>query len=796
MAGNKIGVIIAVDGEQEFREAMKNAAEAAKQVKSELQALEGAYSGNANSLEALTKKQELLEKQQERVKTALEHAKAGYDNAQKAVEKHRTALDNSSKEVEEAQRELEQLKRTYDETSDEVKQQERKLSELTRAQEENQRNLASAEKCTQSWAKKVSSSSKDVQKNNKALQQNEKYLDEAKNATDQCAHSIDKYGNQVKEATEATKDWGESLKTGIAVAASDLAKSALGEVADKVKEAAKYVVDVGSSFDKAMSEVSALSGATGSTLDSLADKAKALGSTTKFSATEVAEAFKYMSLAGWDAQTSISAIDGVVQLAAASEMDLAEASDMITDYLSAFNMEASEATRVADMLAYAQANSNTSAAQLGEAYGNCAAGLNTAGQSIETVTAMLEAMSNQGRKGSEAGTALNSIMSQITQKMKNGAIQIGETTIAVQDQYGNFRDLVDIVGDVEKATDGMGSAEKSAALSAVFNRTALSGLNLVLNEGTDKIRGYRDALEKADGAAGEMARTMQDNLQGDLTTLNSNLEGLGIAAYQYVDGPLRGVVQGVTGFISGITDAITPQKTVLEQFITDVKKSNESVQTSLNEAEKVLSGYEVDAVKLETYKEALMGVAGATETTGLEKYQISQIVKELAGDIPELSAAWDEEAGKLSLTREEVEKLMDAYQNASKQEAYIKAMKAANDALIESEINVKLADEGVKRAQEELNKAREEGAEYADYHVRVSKDQTEEQGRLVDQLNAAKEAQAEANRLNEQAASDCEVVTAALSDMGAAFDENGNVIVTSAEDAADAPEDLDRKSVV
>ncbi len=790
MAGNKVGIILAVDGEREFRDAMTNAANAAKQVKAELQALEGTYSGNANSLEALTKKQELLEKQQGKVKAALEQAKAGYDNAQKAVEKHRAALDNSNREVDEAQKELEQLKKTYGDASDKVKEQERKLSELAKTQEENRRNLTAAENCTQKWAKKVSSASKDVQKNSKAIDQNEKYLDEARESTDQCAHSIDGYGNQVREATKETEGWSDSLKTGVGVAAADFAKDALSGIADKAKDAAKYVVDVGSSFEAAMDQVAALSGASGSDLDALSKRAKELGASTKFSATEAAEAFQYMSLAGWDAQTSLSAIDGVLQLAAASGMDLAEASDMITDYLSAFSMEASEATRVADMLAYAQSHSNTSAAQLGEAYGNCAAGLNTAGQSIESVTALLEAMANQGTKGSEAGTALNSIMSQITQKMKNGAIQIGETTIAVQDQYGNFRDLIDIVADVEKATDGMGSAERSAALGAVFNRTALSGLNLVLNEGVDKVRGYKDELNRADGAAAGMARTMQDNLQGDLTTMNSALEGLGIAAYGYVQGPLRSTVQTVTGFLSGITEAITPQKTALETFIEDINLSNESVRTSLGNAEKILTGYESDSIKLDTYAAALKEVAGATETTEFQKYRISKIVEELADEIPELSEAWDAEAGVLHLTADEVDRLMKAYSNSAKQEAYIKAMKAASDALIESEINVAKAESAVKKAQEELNTAREEGAEYVDYHVRISKDQSEEQGRLVDNLDAATAAQAEANRLQQEARDEYDLTTRTLAELGAEIDENGNIIVSSMEEAGESAEGL------
>ena len=332
---------------------------------------------------------------------------------------------------------------------------------------------------------------------------------------------------------------------------------------------------------------------------------------------------------GWDANTSLSAIDGVVQLAAASEMDLAQASDMVTDYLSAFGMEASRAGEMADMLSYAQANSNTTVAQLGEAYGNCAAGMHSAGQEIDTVTALLEGMANNGLKGSEAGTALNAVMSQITQKMKDGAIQIGETAVAVKDQDGNFRDLVDIMGDVEDATAGMGTAERSAALAAVFNRTSLVGVNQILNEGTDKIKKYREELNKSKGSAEEMAGVMQDNLQGDITEMNSALEGLGIAAYDAFSDKLRDGVQMATDVVSGLTKAISNTTTPLQDFIQNIDDGNRRVKESLDSAQGAFNSAETDAAKLDVYKQALLDVADATETTEFQKFQISQIVEEL-----------------------------------------------------------------------------------------------------------------------------------------------------------------------
>ena len=283
-----------------------------------------------------------------------------------------------------------------------------------------------------------------------------------------------------------------------------------------------------SKFDESMSKVQALSGATAEDFQTLRQKAQDMGATTRYSASEAADALGYMALAGWDTNQMVSGLDGVLNLAAASDMDLAQASDMVTDYLSAFGLEAKDAAKMADQMAYAQAHSNTSTQQLGDAFGNCAATMASGGQTMETTTALLEAMANQGTKGSEAGTQLSAVMRDLTNKMEDGAIQIGETSIAVQDQNGNFRSLIDIMADVKSATDGMGTAERAAALSSVFTAHSIKGVNQILNEGVDTVADYEDALHNCDGTAKEMADTLLNNLSGQLTILKSALEGLAI----------------------------------------------------------------------------------------------------------------------------------------------------------------------------------------------------------------------------------------------------------------------------
>lgn len=367
-------------------------------------------------------------------------------------------------------------------------------------------------------------------------------LGDGADGMDSLAGQVDDAGSSMEEASSKAINLSGALKTLFAVVSA-------AAIIGQVKDFAADSIELGKNYTSVMSEVAAISGASSSDLAMMEDTARQYGATTVFSASEAAEALKYMSLAGWDAQQSTDALGGVLNLAAASSMGLGEASDMVTDYLSAFGMEANKSTYFADMLAYAQSNSNTTAAQLGEAYKNSAANMHAAGQDVETTTSLLEAMANQGRKGSEAGTTLGAMMRDITAKMDDGAIKIGETSIAVQDASGNFRDMTDILTEVGEATEGMGSAQRAAALSSVFTDDSIKGVNMVLAEGMDKVAGYEKALRSATGASEDMAETMNDNLSGDMANMNSAYEEMQLQTFEAMEGPLREGAQWITSDI-------------------------------------------------------------------------------------------------------------------------------------------------------------------------------------------------------------------------------------------------------
>lgn len=235
------------------------------------------------------------------------------------------------------------------------------------------------------------------------------------------------------------------------------------------------------------------------------------------------------------------------------------------DYLTAFGLEADQAGRMADVLSYAQANSNTTTEMLGEAFKNCAVNAHNAGMSLEETTAILGRFADAGLKGSEGGTALNAIIRDMTQKMKNGAIQIGDTSVKVQDANGNFRSMTDIIRDVDSATKGMGDAQKTAALMTTFTADSIKGMGILCNTGADNIEDFTKALENSDGTAEDMANTLSSTLSGALKQLSSAWEG-----FQYdlgdTTGVLTKIVNGLTVLVRWLKNLPGPVKQIIVTF--------------------------------------------------------------------------------------------------------------------------------------------------------------------------------------------------------------------------------------
>ena len=368
--------------------------------------------------------------------------------------------------------------------------------------------------------------------------------------------------------------------------ASSTALAKLGQAGEMLEKAGNKIADVGTTltthvtvpvmaagtaavktaadFDSAMSKVAAVSGATGDELDALRDKAREMGAKTKFSASEAADAMNYMAMAGWKTGDMLEGIEGIMNLAAASGEDLATTSDIVTDALTAFGLSAADSGHFADVLAAASSNANTNVSMMGETFKYCAPVAGALGFSCEDTAQAIGLMANSGIKGSQAGTALRSMMNALAGDVKICGDSIGEVEIATTNADGSMRDLNDILADCRSAFSQLSESEQANAAQSLVGKNAMSGFLALMNaapadiqklEGaistcSDEIDGYNGVTEK-------MAAVMQDNLAGQITILKSQLQELAISFGEILMPAIRSIVSRIQGLIDKF-NALSP----------------------------------------------------------------------------------------------------------------------------------------------------------------------------------------------------------------------------------------------
>ena len=309
-----------------------------------------------------------------------------------------------------------------------------------------------------------------------------------------------------------------------------------------------------------MANVAAISGATGDDLQALRDKAREMGEKTKFSASEAADAMSYMAMAGWKTGDMLSGIEGIMHLAAASGEDLATTSDIVTDALTAFGLTAEDSAHFADILAAASSNANTNVSMMGETFKYCAPVAGALGYSAEDVAEAIGLMGNAGIKSTQAGTALRTMMTKLQGELKLSGEALGEVTIQTANADGSMRELSDILADCRTAFSKMSESEAAAAAETLVGKNAMSGFLALMNSAPGDIDKLRNAIENCDGSAEDMAAIMQDNLNGQLTILKSQLEELAISFGEMLMPVIRKVVTAVQGFVDKLNNMDEAQR--------------------------------------------------------------------------------------------------------------------------------------------------------------------------------------------------------------------------------------------
>lgn len=365
--------------------------------------------------------------------------------------------------------------------------------------------------------------------------------------TEQELKRLEEQANQSATALQKISATGEKLQT---VGSNiESAGKKLLPVTGAVTALGTAAVKTAADFDTAMSQVAAVSGATGSDLDALREKAREMGSKTKFSASEAAEAMNYMAMAGWKTGDMLDGIEGIMNLAAASGEDLATTSDIVTDALTALGLSAADSGHFADILAAASSNANTNVSMMGETFKYCAPVAGALGFSAEDTAEAIGLMANAGIKSSQAGTAMRTMLTNLTGEVTFAGESFGELTIQTTNADGSMRSLGDILADCRVAFSQMSESEKAANAEALVGKNAMSGFLAVMNAAPGDIEKLNSAINNCDGTAEKMATTMQDNLAGQLTILKSQLEELAISFGELLMPAIRTIVGWIQKFV-------------------------------------------------------------------------------------------------------------------------------------------------------------------------------------------------------------------------------------------------------
>jgi len=586
----------------EFTEQLRSANSALAALRAGLKLNDAELKNNGNQTEYLKNKQQLLEtelqmnaQKQEALNGKLEAAKAIYGENSAEVQYWATKLTNAKTE----QQQLEaQLNQCTQELEEQVKTEEKAKTPLEQLNTEISEQKALLEKLKTEYK-------------NVALEQGtgSQEAQELKGIIDQLNSELGENESKLKEVDSALESAGseaeKSANGGWSVlnqVIADLATNAIQQAINKLQDFAKETMNLGIDFSASMSNVQAISGATGDEIAMLEQKARDLGATTVFSASDVADGFGYMAMAGWDTQQMMDGIAGVLDLAASSGEDLATTSDIVTDALTAFGMEAEDAGRLADVMAAASSNANTNVSMLGESFKYVAPVAGALGYSAEDTAVALGLMANSGIKASQGGTALRTMLTNMAKPTDDMAYAMEQLGVSLSDDEGNMYSLREVMdqlrsgfGDLmiseeefneeqrllQQALDdgaisqkeydeqlnalverayGAEGAEKARYAAMLSGKEGMSGMLAIVNASEQDYGKLTAAIETSSGAAEQMAGVMNDNLGGDIKEMNSALEEFKLKIFDSIQQPMRDIVQFITG-------SVVPAATQTLQFI-------------------------------------------------------------------------------------------------------------------------------------------------------------------------------------------------------------------------------------
>ncbi len=401
----------------------------------------------------------------------------------------------------------------------------------------------------------------------------------------------------------------------------------------------KGAVETYSEFEQSMANTAAVAKATEHEYKQLEDAAREMGKATTKTASEAADALGYMMLAGWDVNEAISGLEPVLRLSEATQMDLATCSDLVTDSMSALGLSVNELYGYLDLCTAANNSANTTAEALMEAFIGCGGAAKTIRADLNDTATALGVLANNGTKGAEAGTALNSMLVRMTSK-DTALKAMKKLGVTVFDNTGKFRGLETVLIDLQRALSKLNPEKQASYMSKIAGTnyyTEMSYLLDAVGKSTSELaETTKDAdgawaelaktannnqsawtqlsgkLEDSDGALLNMADTVTDTVQGAFSRLDSAVDDAKISFADVFADDLKDTINDLSEYIPTLTQKFIDFSTKAEPKISKIFQTITQGGTKAWEVVSGMGGWVID--NFDTVEKVIAGIGGAIIT--------------------------------------------------------------------------------------------------------------------------------------------------------------------------------------
>ncbi|WP_307992317.1 phage tail tape measure protein [uncultured Clostridium sp.] len=441
------------------------------------------------------------------------------------------------------------LKLKADTLNKQMELQKSKVEALNKSYQESVEKKGEDAKATENLKIKYNYAVAELNKLEQELKKTTEELNTKSSAWYKLSESMEKAGQKLKSVGDKMTSVGKSLSTAVTLPLVGIGTAA---------------VNAGMNFEEGMSRVKAISGATGDDFEKLNKQALKLGADTAFSAKEAAEGMENLASAGFSVDEIMTAMPGMLDLAASSGAGIATSSDIAASALRGFGLEASQAGHVSDVLARAAADTNAGITDMGDALKYVAPNAKAAGLNIEEISAAIGIMANVGIKGSQAGTTLRSALISLADPSSEAEKAMKAIGFSAFDSQGKMLPLKDVIANLQNGMKGLTEQQKQAALSTIFGKEAMSGMLSIVQAGPEELERLTKSFKNSDGAAKEMAGTMQDNLKGSVEQMKGSLETAGIMISQALAPHIKKIADLIGSLANKFTN-LSPatQKTII-----------------------------------------------------------------------------------------------------------------------------------------------------------------------------------------------------------------------------------------